>query len=112
MPALRPSRGERMFRSWPWTVTVPSLARSAPKMARTSSVRREPTSPAIPSSSPLRSSKLASMTPVGEERFSTVRSCSPLPSTLRASRRSGAASSDPVISSISLVIDTSFVRAL
>ena len=55
------ARGCGSLSSSPCTLTVPSVARSAPKMARTSSVRREPTSPAMPSSSPLRSSKLASI---------------------------------------------------
>ena len=72
---------------------------------RTSSVRPEPTSPAMPSSSPARTEKLTSSTTPGRVTPSTRSSSSPRSvfSTAR-SRFSGATSADPVMWAIRLAL--------
>ena len=63
MPLARATRGLRRRTGSPSTVTVPLSARSAPKSRRAVSVRPDPSSPAMPSTSPLRSSRSSGATP-------------------------------------------------
>ena len=60
----------------PLSVIDPAVGRSAPAIKRKSSVRPAPIRPAMPSTSPRRSSKVASMTFVPEVSLSTDRTTS------------------------------------
>ena len=53
MPCFMASRGFVILTFFPSTVTVPPVTGSAPKMARTLSLRPEPSRPVKPLTSPL-----------------------------------------------------------
>ena len=75
-PALIAWRGWRKVRAVPSISTVPLVIGSAPKIARATSVRPEPTSPARPTISPARTSRLTSFNS-GVLRFLTASRTSP-----------------------------------
>ena len=72
IPALMASSGFLQFRTEPFTVTVPPLCLSTPKMARMISVRPAPIRPATPRISPLRKEKEISLLKPSGLRLSTL----------------------------------------
>ena len=61
---------------WPNNLISPAVTRSAPKIARATSVRPEPTNPLKPTISPVRTVRLMSENPE-PERFLTSSAISP-----------------------------------
>ena len=63
MPSEIADRGPAMLSSLPWMRMMPASSLSMPEIARASSVRPDPSSPATPSTSPSTRSTSASLMP-------------------------------------------------